>query len=145
MENAQKQPTEFGVRLLTEMRNANLRAAGLARAADVSPSTITRLIYGGVDRPDEATIGKIAQALAYAIAGPTADPALVEAKRQELLQASGHQPGMAAMMTFDSDVVEYQLMIGPGTLLDPDEVAFLRTMHRRLIEPYRKKMGWRAG
>src|ERR1043165_663925 len=65
-----KKPTEFGYRLLSEMRDAGLKAAARDRNANVSPSTVTRLIYGGVVTPDTDTLDRIAAALVDAQLDP---------------------------------------------------------------------------
>jgi transcriptional regulator with XRE-family HTH domain len=151
VENAQKQPSQLGYLLLQEMAQAGIKAAGLARAANVAPSTVTRLIYGGVDRPDEDTLGRIARAFAHLAAPAAASSADVEtaarAKLASLKRAAGYGVDGEAepLRRMHRLAVELDLMVGEGSPLDPREVEFIETMADRLIEPYRRKMRRRTG
>jgi transcriptional regulator with XRE-family HTH domain len=146
VENAQKQPTRLGYLLLQEMTHVGIKAAGLARTSGVAPSTITRLIYGGVDRPDEVTLERIARAFAGLSAPSVVDSAdleaAVRAKLASLKLAAGYGvDGVAEpMRRMHRLAAELDLMIGEGSPLDPRDVEFIETMTDRLIEPYRRKM-----
>ncbi|GAA2346482.1 hypothetical protein GCM10010170_033240 [Dactylosporangium salmoneum] len=144
-----KQPTEFGYELLKLMGTAGLRPAGLARAANTSGSTITRLIYGGVERPDSNTLHRIARALIEA----TSPPGLPSAEAEEavnelhnnLLHAAGYRIGAAPPPApVHRLAVELNQMIGAGTPLTAEEVKFLEFMADQLMEPYRAKLRKRA-
>lgn len=140
-----KRPTEFGYALLALMNDVDFKSAQLARAADVSPSTVTRLIYGGVGRPDSDTLGRIARALVEA--GPrVANPdQLIEDVHNKLLHAAGYRIGAAPPpVAAHPLVVELQQMIGDGTPLDEGDVRFLAEMVDRLVEPYRRKVRRRS-
>lgn len=146
VENAQKQPTQLGYLLLQEMAGLGIKAAGLARTANVAPSTITRLIYGGVDRPDEDTLERIARAFAGLAAPAVIDAAdlerAVRTKLATLKQAAGYGVDGTAepARRMHRLSAELDLMIGEGSPLDPRDVEFIETMVDRLIETYRRKM-----
>jgi transcriptional regulator with XRE-family HTH domain len=135
-----KRPTEFGYHLLSEMSAVGLKPAQLARLADTSGSTITRLVYGGVSRPDSDTLAKLARALIQA--GPEVvdfDKA-VEDKHNDLLHAAGYRLGVAPPpVVLHPLVVELQQMIGEGSPLVAGDVHYLTDMVDRLVEPYRRK------
>lgn len=146
----QKQATEFGYELLKLMAEAGLKSAQLARAAGTSGSTITRLIYGGVERPDSETLSRIARALVGATLPPTATSLDVEQAvadlHSRLLHAAGYRIGAAPPPKASHPLaVELQQMIGDGTPLPQEDVHFLEQMVDRLIDPYRRKLRRRAG
>lgn len=145
-----KQPTEFGYRLLKLMSDAGLKPAQLARAAGTSGSTITRLVYGGVGRPDSDTLGKVARALVEAELPAGTPPGdlstAVEDKHNELLHAAGYRIGAApAPPATHRYAVELDQMIGAGTPLSDEDVRFLEVMVDRLMDPYRRKLRRRTG
>lgn len=134
-----KRPTEFGYHLLSEMAAVRLKPAQLARLADTSGSTITRLVYGGVSRPDSDTLAKLARALIQA--GPAVDDfdKAVEDKHNGLLHAAGYRLGAAPPpVVLHPHVVELQQMIGEGSPLPPDVVQYLADMVDRLMAPHRE-------
>jgi transcriptional regulator with XRE-family HTH domain len=131
------------------MRDAGLKAAALARTANVSPSTVTRLIYGGVANPDTDTLGRIAAALIDAQLDPrTASvdrDTAVAAKHGALLAAAGHHTGVDAdPAVYDPLVLELQRMIGSDSPLSREDIEFLRAMTSRLIDPYRSQLQKRS-
>lgn len=145
-----KQPTEFGYELLKLMSGAGLKSAQLARAAGTSGSTITRLIYGGVGRPDADTLGRLARAIVSAALPSTATPLEIEDAvkdlHNQLLHAAGYRLGTApAPPTLHRYAIELNQMIGPDSPLPQADVEFLETMADRLMDPYRRKLRRRTG
>lgn len=145
-----KQPTEFGYQLLKLIADAGLKPASLARAAGTSGSTITRLVYGGVGRPDSDTLERLARALAHATLAPTATPTDVEEAvkdlHNQLLHGAGYRLGAAPPSPgLHRYAAEVNQMIGPSSPLPPEDVEFLEVMIDRLIDPYRRKLRRRTG
>lgn len=145
-----KTPTEFGYELLKLMEAAGLWPAGLARAAGTGASTISRLIYGGVDKPDSNTLERIARALVEATlprgaTRPDTETAVAE-MHNKLLHAAGYRIGAAPeTRQLHPLALELDQMIGDGTPLPAADVEFLAVMTDRLMDPYRRKFRKRAG
>ncbi len=146
----EKQPTEFGYHLLRLMSEAGVRAADIARSANISGSTLTRYIYGGSKKPDSDTLGRIAQALVRAQVAHGVDvgdfPDAVENRHNDLLYAAGQRIGVAVdVAPMHPFAVELNQMIGEGTPLSGEDVRFIETMFDRLVAPYRTKIRKRSG
>lgn len=145
-----RQPTEFGYHLLRLMGGARINSAQLARAANVSGSTVTRLIYGGSRKPDDDTLGRVAHALVAAEVAAGADiedfGAAVEGRHNELLFAAGRRVGVAVEMPpMHPRAVQLNQALGEGTPLTAEEVAFLDSMVGQLLAPYAQRLRKRTG
>jgi transcriptional regulator with XRE-family HTH domain len=142
-----KTPTEFGFQLLKLMTDVGLRPTHLARAAGIGGSTLSRYIYGEVDRPDSATLARIARALVVSGNTPAIErETAVEQLHNRLLHAAGYRIGDAPpARTQHPLVVELDQMIGEGTPLTDAEIKFLEEMVGRLVDPYRRKIRKRTG
>jgi transcriptional regulator with XRE-family HTH domain len=147
--NADRKPTEVGYYLLSAMRAAGIpSAAQLARDAKVSGSTLSRIMYGHVERPEAPTLDRLADALVAASASALRDPeALAKAQletRTALRLAAGYNTAPIGRR-IDPQALEIDKMIGEDTVLNPDEVQYLRSMLDHLVAPYRGKVRRRAG
>lgn len=72
---AERHPTELGYAILRLMSEKEMRSSDLARAAGVSGSTLTRVIYGA-HRPSLQVLHRLAAALGVSVeefAGPALD------------------------------------------------------------------------
>lgn len=142
-----KQPTELGYEILRLMGETGLRQAGLSKASGLGSSTISRVIYGEVERPDNRTLTRIAQAFVAAAGTP---PGEVDTATEELhgrlMAAAGYRVGaLPSARTQHPLAMELDRMIGEGTPLNADEIRFLEEMIGRLVAPYRRKLRHRAG
>lgn len=118
------------------------RPAPLARDAGVSPSTISRLVYGGVDRPDPDTLGLLAAALVRARGpeDPEEQAKAIQDKHDELFRAAGYRVAEMQLREIHPLARELDQMVGEGTPLDAADVAYLSDMVERLVKPYRAKV-----
>jgi transcriptional regulator with XRE-family HTH domain len=143
-----RKPTEIGYYLLRAMRDAGIpSAAQLARAAKVSGSTLSRIMYDGV-APDPSTLDRLADALVAASQHRHRTAAALEkAQREarlELWEVAGY--GVAAVgRRVDPQALEIDQLIGDGTPLTPDEVQYLRNMLNHLVAPYVDRLLKRTG
>lgn len=130
-------PTEFGYHLLRERDAAGYRSnADLARAAGLGTATVSRLIYGGVGRPDTETLRKLAEALAPATP-KTGRTDRVTAKHNELLHAAGYRIGdPPTARPLHPRALELDMILDPnGPLSDADREA-VEMLSARLHAPY---------
>jgi transcriptional regulator with XRE-family HTH domain len=121
-----RKPTELGWVVLSAMTAAGFRRqAQLARAAEVAPSTISRLIYGGVDIPEERVLAKVAEALGI-------DAAELKAKAGYSISGNARQ--------IDPLALELDQLIGEGSPLPPERRDALRALVDRVMEPDRGEL-----
>lgn len=124
------QPTEFGWHLLKLMKDAGYTSrAQFARHVGVSGSTVTRWIYGDVGRPDQESLGAIADALH-----------LDDDGRNELLWRAGYDRlgDAPAQRRIDRDALRLDRLIGEGSLLPPADQDRIRTQVGYVLEPWER-------
>lgn len=136
-----KTPSPLGYYLLQEMLGAGFRkVAPFAAVADISGSTMHRIIYGDSGRPDPDTLLKIARALVGpAPNGQAGDveradyERVVEARHQELLAEAGYRVGSRVT---DPTALKIDKLLGPASNLPPEDRDLLRTMIDRLVDSF---------
>lgn len=127
-EPGDRRPTQLGAWILTKIDAAGLGSQrGLARAAGVSPSTITRIISGD-GTPDTPTLRKIAAAL--------------DVDAGELLTRAGHDrpAGNVEPVTLHPLAVDLSRLLMDDRLLTDADRQYLADMVDKLIKPYRRAL-----
>lgn len=147
-----REPTGFGKVLLEEMNAAGLTRAELARRAGTGASTITRIILGEVQQPDDATLARLARALVEARTVPGTSIAdlgeAVGAMHDKLMLAAGYRSSAVRPVPDAASahplVIDLQRLIGADSPLPADDVRYLEDMITRLVDPYRSKLRKRS-